>query len=383
MNKIVYHGSPYGNIDKLIAQKSTHQKLCIYATDNRTIALIFIGKGKGDLDTDISSEDGHIVLVERRPGILKELYDKEGFLYELDGSTFDHYDYIWSQEVISFCPSITPLRKTRIPNTLKALCEEEKKGNLTIYRYPDRPKRLPLDNSDLIAKYIRFENSGLTGAISDLLEVYPEFEKLVKEKLENTSKQIYNNGKEEGKTVQEYKEHEIKILDVDIETLTTKLEAIGARKVYDDNRTIIAIDTKDKKYLNECDKLIRVTDEGSIKVTMHVNQSKPEIKEGIKFKTSRMKETMDFFHEMGLDPISKVTAHRVSYELGKIDFDIDKFPAIPAFLEIDIEHIEDEGYTVDSLLEALDLQNNRLVVMGTEDIHKEYGIDYFEEYKAE
>lgn len=127
MNKIVYHGSPYGNIDKLIAQKSTHQKLCIYATDNRTIALIFIGKGKGDLDTDISSEDGHIVLVERRPGILKELYDKEGFLYELDGSTFDHYDYIWSQEVISFCPSITPLRKTRIRTLLKPFVKKRKK----------------------------------------------------------------------------------------------------------------------------------------------------------------------------------------------------------------------------------------------------------------
>lgn len=180
----------------------------------------------------------------------------------------------------------------------------------------------------------------------------------------------------------EYKEHEIKVLDVNIEELIIKLEAIGATKVYDDERTIIAIDTKDKTYLTKHDKLIRVTDEGSIKVTMHVNQSKPDIKEGIKFKTSRLKETMDFFHEMGLDPITKVTSHRISYELGKIDFDIDKFPSIPPFLEIDIENIENEGYTVDSLLEKLGLQNNRVVVMGTEDIHKEYGIDYFDEYKA-
>ncbi len=180
----------------------------------------------------------------------------------------------------------------------------------------------------------------------------------------------------------EYKEHEIKVLDVNIEELITKLEAIGAIKVHDDERTIIAIDTKDKAYLTKHDKLIRVTDEGSIKVTMHVNQSKPDIKEGIKFKTSRLKETMDFFHEMGLDPITKVTSHRISYELGKIDFDIDKFPSIPPFLEIDIENIENEGYTVDTLLEKLGLQNNRVVVMGTEDIHKEYGIDYFDEYKA-
>ena len=76
----------------------------------------------------------------------------------------------------------------------------------------------------------------------------------------------------------EYKEHEIKVLDVDIEQLVKKLDKLGAKKVYDDERTIIALDTKDKMFLNKQDKLIRVTDEGSIKVTMHVNQSKPEIK---------------------------------------------------------------------------------------------------------
>jgi len=178
----------------------------------------------------------------------------------------------------------------------------------------------------------------------------------------------------------EYKEHEIKVLDVNIDSLVKHLEKIGAKKVYDDVRTIIALDTKDRHFLNEKDKLIRVTDEGSIKVTMHVNQSKPDIKAGIKFKTSRLKETMDFFHEMGLDPISKVSVPRISYELGKIDFDIDSFPAIPSFLEIDIEHIEDEGYTVDSLLKELGLENNKVVVMGTEDIHKLYNIDYFEIY---
>ena len=179
----------------------------------------------------------------------------------------------------------------------------------------------------------------------------------------------------------DYKEHEIKVLDVNVQELAKRLEKIGAKKVYDDERTIIALDTPERMFLNKHDKLIRVTDEGSIKVTMHVNQSKPEIKEGIKFKTSRLKETMDFFHQLGLDPISKVKAKRISYELGKIDFDIDKFPAIPAFLEIDIEFIKEEGYELEQLLKELGLENNKVVVMGTEDIHNLYGKDYFDEYK--
>ena len=39
--------------------------------------------------------------------------------------------------------------------------------------------------------------------------------------------------------INEYNEHEIKVLDVNIEDLIVKLEKIGAKKVYDDVRTII------------------------------------------------------------------------------------------------------------------------------------------------
>lgn len=179
----------------------------------------------------------------------------------------------------------------------------------------------------------------------------------------------------------EYKEQEIKVLDVEVSKLIENLEKIGGKKVYDDVRKIITLDTKEHTFLNQKDKLIRVTDEGSIKVTMHVNQSNPELKEEIKFKTSRLKETMDFFHQLGLDPTSEISAKRISFELGKIDFDIDQFPSIPPFLEVDIEYLEEEGYTVESLLKSLELENKKVVVMGTEDIHKLYGIDYFEEYR--
>ena len=86
----------------------------------------------------------------------------------------------------------------------------------------------------------------------------------------------------------EYKEHEIKILDVNIDDLQARLVDLNAIKVFDDERTITVFDTENLAYINQKDKLIRITEEGTVKVTMHVNQSKPDIKEGIKFKTSRM-----------------------------------------------------------------------------------------------
>lgn len=176
MDKIVYHGSPDGNIEVLTSHKSTHQKNCIYATDNKTVALLYMGKGAGDLDTRVSTVDGKLELVERREGILDTLYNKEGYLYELDGTTFKHYDYLWSHEVISFASQLKPLNKIYYPNILTAIEEEEKQRKIIIYRYPNRPKDIPLDNSDLIDKFISFEEKGLKGAIKDLIRVYPEFQ---------------------------------------------------------------------------------------------------------------------------------------------------------------------------------------------------------------
>lgn len=181
MDKVVYHGSSVGNIEILEAHKSTHQKKCIYATDNKAVAFLFMGRGNGDLDKRISNVNGKPELVERRQGVLEKLYNKEGYLYELDGTTFDHYDYLWSLEVISFEQELKPINKIYYPNILDAILQEEKNGNIIIYRYPDRPKDMPVDNSDLIEEYISLEKQGLTGSISQLLNIYPEFSSKVEE----------------------------------------------------------------------------------------------------------------------------------------------------------------------------------------------------------
>lgn len=180
MSKIVYHGSPNGNIEEFIPKKSTHQKSCIYATENKVVAFLFMGKGNGDLDTRISRVNGKLELVERRQGVLENLYNKGGYLYELDGTSFRHYDYLWSLEVISFDKSIKPINKVYYKNILDTLNNEEKKGNIKIYRYPNRPNDMPIDNSDLIEKYVQFEKQGLKDSISKLIEVYPEFSCIIK-----------------------------------------------------------------------------------------------------------------------------------------------------------------------------------------------------------
>ena len=112
MKEIVYHGSPNGNMDKITPHKSTHKKECIYASTSKVVSLLFVGKGHGGLDTMIADIDGKLILVERRPNVLNSIYNKGGYIYELDAKTFKHYDYLWSKEVISFEKELKPLNKT-------------------------------------------------------------------------------------------------------------------------------------------------------------------------------------------------------------------------------------------------------------------------------
>ncbi len=188
MEGIVYHGSKNGNIKELVAHKSTHQIECIYASASKVVPLLFISRGNCDLDRYVSFQNGNLVFVERREGIFKEqLAGVPGYLYELDGSTFEHYNFLWGEEVISYEKSIKPLRKTLIPDIYEEILKAEENGLIKVYHYPNRPENLPLDNSDLIDKYIKYENSGLKGSIDSLLKIYPEFEMAVQERLSETN----------------------------------------------------------------------------------------------------------------------------------------------------------------------------------------------------
>lgn len=183
MKSVVYHGSPTGDIKEIKAHISTHGKKCIYATDNKVVAMLFMGSGMGDLDTVLAISDELPILVERRSGVLKNNYNQPGYIYELDGSSFRHHKYLWKAEVISFKESIEPIKCDYYENILDTLIDEEKKGNLKIYHYPNRPDNIPVDNSDLVDKYIRAYKNGNKKAIYNLLKYYPEFENQVLKKL--------------------------------------------------------------------------------------------------------------------------------------------------------------------------------------------------------
>ena len=162
---------------------------------------------------------------------------------------------------------------------------------------------------------------------------------------------------------------EIKILDVPVEEVESRLLSLGAVKVFDGNRTI----TYFKDANDSIEPFLKLTEEDKLKLTSQSKEGKE-----IKLFVSRKEECVSLLKTLGYDSVSEVSARRVSFELNGIDCDIDVFPNIPPFMEIDMD---ESNENMEDFLSRLNLEKNTRGVMSTPDILKKYGFDYFEIYK--
>ena len=189
----VYYGSQNGEIEEITSVKNASGKDVIYATDNEIMALILSNPGKGDLDTVRVVLGGKPILVERRAGVLEGLLNTKGYVYELDGALFNHDSNAREYEVFSEQESIKPTKKVEYENVLEELRKLAGEGKLELYEYPNRPEQIPADNSDLVDKYVFYFNNGVTTALDDLLDVYPEFAEEVKNRIVFVDHEEENN----------------------------------------------------------------------------------------------------------------------------------------------------------------------------------------------
>jgi len=171
-------------------------------------------------------------------------------------------------------------------------------------------------------------------------------------------------------------EKEIKVLEIIPEEVCHRLEQLGAQKVFDGVRTITHFDTPHHD-LAQSGKTLKLTEEGDLKLTTTIPVSS-DVYDEMKTKVGSKKEVVGILAALGFLPVAEVHAHRTSYELDGIDYDIDSFPGIPPFLEIDLEAAPDSQ---DELLQRLGIENNCVVVMSTPQVFREYGKYYLEEFK--
>ncbi len=172
-------------------------------------------------------------------------------------------------------------------------------------------------------------------------------------------------------------EVEHKVLEVNPDAISAAMKAIGAKQVYDDVRTITYFDHPDSS-LRKAGEGIKLTEEGKLKLE-HTRKAENGQSDTVKLFVSRKAEAVELLKRLDLVPVTQVQARRISYELDSIDFDIDCFPGIPPFMEIDMA---DAKVELDELLGKLGLTENEVIVATTPEIFAHYGKDYFVEFAA-
>ena len=182
----VYHGSSIPNLEVIKKHKSTHMKEWVYACHSKAIATIFLSPMHSDLFYSLSGDEKNypVELVERKPGMFKKIFNCSGYIYKLDASNFKENQTGWSAEVVSDTDEKV-ISSEYIDNVYDELIKLDKEGLIKLYLYPNRPDYVPIDNSDLIPKVLRWYKNGFN--INNFYNIYPELKDKFLEELEKAN----------------------------------------------------------------------------------------------------------------------------------------------------------------------------------------------------
>ena len=174
-------------------------------------------------------------------------------------------------------------------------------------------------------------------------------------------------------------EIETKVLDIDAGDAVARLEKLGAEKkqqtrlVVDWYRPIGVGEGEDPWYLR-----VRSNSEGSHEVTW---KAKSEIlgnarkHKEINFLIGEPEKVSDLFEELGLEKYAHQEKDRTTFVLKDWQFDLDQYPGMPAYLEI-------EGASeahVNEAMQLLGLEKNRTWAKGERILIQElFGLNWYD-----
>lgn len=180
-------------------------------------------------------------------------------------------------------------------------------------------------------------------------------------------------------------EIEVKFLNINVDELVKKLEALGAKKVFEKDYRRKVFDYPDLR-LNADSSWIRIRDEGDqitlsykkrLNTSSHDGSSNDEGMEEIELVVSDFDKMSLFFEKIGLALKFYEENKRIRYEFDSIEFDIDFWPGLEPYLEIEAQSWED----IDKAIKLLDLNPEDKKIFSTYQIYQMKGInplDYIE-----
>ena len=165
-------------------------------------------------------------------------------------------------------------------------------------------------------------------------------------------------------------EYEIRVIDIDKEYIIKRLEELGAKKIGEFNQKRYVYDMKPKKD----SQWIRLRTDG-YKTTLTyknvINNTIDGTKE-LEIEVSDFNNTNKLLEIMGYINKGYQENNRIKYELNNIEIDIDTWPMIPTYLEIEGKNEQEIMDTV----ELMQLDKSKITALNCKDIYKQiYGID--------
>lgn len=170
-------------------------------------------------------------------------------------------------------------------------------------------------------------------------------------------------------------EYEIAVLDINVDEIEKKLVKIGAVKQgeYLQKRNLYNFHEEFRG------RFIRLRTNGEkTTLTIKDKSAKKEIgsvKE-LEVEVSSFEKTDEILELLGYQHSTYQENKRIIYKFGNIEFDIDSWPMIPTYLEIEGKNKED----VEKMIDILEIDKNKLSLDKVSEIYKKYGID-IHEYK--
>ena len=192
---IIYHGSSTRGLTRLEPHKSTHGNY-LYATKYKELAIIFSSRCGDDCTYALyrNNNDEPWTLVERIPEAFNTMFSNNASIYTLDDSTFKDINTGFSELVSNV--GVNVVSEEYIENVYIKIKELEQNGLVKLYTYPNKPREIPNDNSDLIDKEIRQnkrENKSITrNSFERLILLHPNLMKKINKKIIELNLEPFN-----------------------------------------------------------------------------------------------------------------------------------------------------------------------------------------------
>ncbi|MBS1267176.1 MAG: hypothetical protein MAG795_01148 [Candidatus Woesearchaeota archaeon] len=165
-------------------------------------------------------------------------------------------------------------------------------------------------------------------------------------------------------------EYEVKILKIDVSKIKTRLEQIGAEKFAEKNfKRIVYALNKDEPL----DRWVRLRTDGkkSTLAYKHIKENSIGGTEEIEFEVSDFKKTDKFLQKIGCKKKSYQENKRIKYKKNNIYFDIDFWPGLKPYVEIESDSKQD----VEKGVKLLGFSIKDATTKDTMQLYLEKGID--------